>query len=186
MLNQETIEDCLIPHTQEILDSAWMQRQLDIKTDLQAKSEAYITQLNADTDAFLKTKKKALMDEAEAHLQNFELELNTKTEDEVQRLKNKYKTTIQTAKDDGETHALSLAICTPKAAKPSPLNISKPRKKKKKVTILDLTTPPSGQEAQEISNENSDTHTDMETDADSTPTTPICRSSAPSPAPCLM
>ena len=44
------------------------------------------------------------------------------------------------------------------------------------MTILDLTTPPPGNEA-------SDAPTDMETETDSTPTTPVCRSSAPSPTP---
>ena len=65
-----------------------------------------------------------------------------------------------------------------KAAKPSPLNIKKLRKtKKKKVTILDLTTPPPP------GHEQTDMNSNMETDMDSAPMTPICRSATPFPAP---
>lgn len=98
------------------------------------------------------------------------------TTDKLQRIKNRSKLTIQDTKDEDESRTLRSVIHTPKATKPSPLTISKPRKKKKKVTILDLTTPSPG-------NDHSDSHANMETDADSTPTTPICRSTAPSPAP---
>ena len=139
MINQETIEDCLIPHAQEILESEWMRHESDIKAKLHTKSEAYVAQLSAKAKAYFEIKK-ALLDEADAQLHKFETELNTKTADERQHLKNKSKATIQLAKDEDDSQMLSLAIHTPKATKPSPLNISKLKKKKKKVTILDLTT----------------------------------------------
>jgi hypothetical protein len=109
----------------------------------------------------------------------FATELDAKVVDELQQIKNQGKATIQLAREDEASHTLSLVICTPKANKPSPLNITKPKKlKKKKLTILDLTTP-------SPRNEPLNTPTEMEMDTDSTLTTPICRSSAPSPAPVL-
>ena len=76
-------------------------------------------------------------------LQELKLELDNKLADEIIQLKNKVKLSLQTAKDEAEAHSLSLVIRTPKMAKPSPLNIKKPKRaKKKKTTILDLTTPP--------------------------------------------
>ena len=183
MVAQEPIEDFVSPQVEEILHNAWTKKQAELNAKLEAKTTEYLTQLHTESEEFLAAKKQTLIDEAETSLQKFELELKAKTEDEIQRLKSKYKTTMQTAKDDNEARSLSLAIRTPKATKPSPLNITKPKKKKKKVTVLDLTTPSPGPEGQEIGNEISDSHTDMETEADSTPTTPICRSSAPSPTP---
>ena len=177
MINQETIEDCLVPHAQEILETEWLQRQAEIQAQLHVKSTNLTEQLTADIEVMLEGKKQALNLAAEEYLRQFEQDLNASTADEIQRLKNKHKSAIQQAKDEDETRSLQSVIWTPKAAKPSPLNISKPKKKKKKVTILDLTTPPPP------GNEQSDTHTDMETEDDSTPTTPICRSSTPSPAP---
>ena len=73
---------------------------------------------------------------------------------------------------------MTLAVRMPKAPKPSPLTLTHPKRtKKKKVVVLNLTTPPPPD------HEALSEHTDMETDGDSTPTTPICRSSAPSSAP---
>ena len=177
MINQETVEDCLVPHAQEILKSQWLQRQSEIQHNLEAKSTSLIEDLTANMEVMIETKKQVLQKAAEEYLHNFEQELNASTADEIERLKNKAKSMTQQAKDDEEQRTLHSVVHTSKAAKPSPLNISKPKKKKKKVTILDLTTPPPGD------NEHSDIHTDMETDADSTPTTPICRSTAPSPSP---
>ena len=176
MINQETVEDCLVPHTQEILEAEWLWKQTEIQTQLQAKSDQYQEQLTADMEVMIEAKKQTLQHAADEYLRNFERELDATTADDVQHIKNKSKSIIQQARDEEESWALQSVIRTPKASKPSPLNISKPKKKKKKHTILDLTTPSPG-------NEPSDNHTDMETDTDSTPTTPVCRSSAPSPVP---
>ena len=177
MINQETVEDCLVPHAQEILESQWLQRQSDIQHNLESKSTHLIEELTANMEVMIENKKQALQQAAEEYLHKFEQELNASTADEIERLKNKAKSTIQQTKDEDEQRTLQSIVRTAKASKPSPLNISKPKRKKKKIAILDLTTPPPGD------NEQRDTHTDMETDADSTPTTPICRSSAPSPSP---
>ena len=130
MVAEEPIEDFISPQVEEILHNAWIKKQSEMNTDLQTKSEAYLVKLNTDTEAFIKTKKKELMDDAHTYLQKFETDLKTKTKDEVQRLKNKYKTMTQEARDEGKARALSLAVRTLKTAKPSPLNISKLKKKK--------------------------------------------------------
>ena len=168
MVSAEPISDHLRPQAQEILENAWFEKKVFITEELQSRSAQ-----------LLDSQKKALQDQADKQLRNFQADLDAKTADEIKQLKNKSKAAIQTVKDDEASRELSLAIRTPKAAKPSPLNISKPKKRKKKVTILDLTMPPPGNEASEAS----DSQTDMETDTDSTPTTPVCRSSAPSPTP---
>jgi hypothetical protein len=142
MINQETIEDCLVPHAQEILEAEWLQRQAAIQAQLQEKTTNLTEQLNADLEVMLENKKRTLNLAAEEYLRNFEQDLNASTADEIQRLKNKHKSVTQQAKDEDEARSLQSVIRTPKAAKPSPLNISKPKRKKKKVTILDLTTPP--------------------------------------------
>lgn len=41
MMNQEVIEDCLIPFTMEHLETAWMLKQSEIRSELSAKAEAY-------------------------------------------------------------------------------------------------------------------------------------------------
>ena len=156
MVAQEPIEDFVSPQVEEILHNAWAKKQAEMNTEIKAKTTAYLNQLHTDSEEFLAAKKQILIADAETSLQKFELELKAKTEDEIQRLKSKYKTTIQTAKDDNEAHSLSLAIRTPKAAKPSPLNITKPKKKKKKVTVLDLTTPSPGPEGPELGNDDTD------------------------------
>ena len=178
MVAQEPIEDFVSPQVEEILYNAWTKKQMEINAELETRTSSYVAQLQEDSDTFLASKKQILTEEAEASLSKFEADLKAKTEDEIQRLKSKYKLEAQAAKEDLEARSLSLAIRTPKPAKPSPLNITKPKKKKKKVHILDLTTPSPGPGPEH----GNDSHTDMETDAESTPTTPICRSSAPSPA----
>ena len=165
-----------MPHAQEILETQWLQRQSNIHHQLEARSTSLTEELTANMEVTIEGKKQALQQAAEEYLRNFEAELNASTTDEVERIKNKAKSIVQQAKDEDEQRILQSVVRTSKATKPSPLNISKLRKKKKKHTILDLTTPPPGAEP-------SDNHTDMETDTDSTPTTPICRSTAPSPAP---
>lgn len=72
-----------------------------------------------------------------------------------------------------ESHELSLTVWTLKATKPSPLNIHKPKKSKKKIEILDLTTPPP-QGTRDVTSE-------MDMDMDTTPMTPICRSNPLTP-----
>ena len=177
MVAEEPTEDHAVPMAEEILHNAWIKKKAEIDAAIHTRTTELVAQLNEEADAFLTARKFALEEDARAKLTTFETELNDRVADERQQLKNKYKATIQLAREEEESRVLSLAVRTPKATKPSPLNVTRPKKpKKKKVTILDLTTPPPGNEA-------SDTHTDMETDADSTPTTPICRSSAPSPAP---
>ena len=177
MINQETVEDIFIPHAQELLETDWLRRQTEIRAELQAKSTALMTELTADMEVAIEARKAALQQAAEDHLRNFERELDSSTADEIQRIKNKSKSIIQQTNDDEESRTLHTVVWTPKAVKPSPLNISKPKKKKtKKIAVLDLTTP-------SPANKPSEVHTDMETDADSTPTTPICRSTIPSPAP---
>lgn len=172
MVAQEPIEDHLISQANKILENAWTKKQVQITAEIQSREH----QLSINAEHHLETRKKAIQEEADAQLRKFKMDLDAKTADEIQQLKNKSKTIIQLMKDEDDSQMLSLAIQTPKATKPSPLNISKPKKRKKKVTILDLMTPPP-------SNKTPDAPTDMETDTDSTPTTPICRSSAPSLTP---
>ena len=143
MINQETIEDCFIPHAAELLETDWMRCQTEIQTEIQARSDAYDAQLRIEVEEYFKTHKKSLMDAADKHLKDLELELDNKLADEIVQLKNKAKTSLIAAKEEADTHSLSLVIRTPKTAKPSPLNIKKPKKKsKKKTAVLDLTTPP--------------------------------------------
>ena len=153
-----------------------MHRQTEIQTKIQKKSEDYDAQLRSDVETYFETRKKSLLDAADKRLQDLELELDSKLVDEIVQLKNKAKTTLLAAKEEADAHSLSLAIQTPKMAKPSSLNIKKPKKtRKKKSTVLNLTTP--------SPDTNTKMNPEMETDTDSTPTTPICRSSAPSPIP---
>lgn len=176
MINQEVIEDCFIPHATELLETEWMHRQTEIQTEIWNKSNAYDAQLRSEVEAYFETHKKSLMDTTDKHLKDLELELDSKLADEIDQLKNKAKTSLLTTKEEADTHTLSLAIQTPKLAKPSPLNIKKLKKtRKKKFTVLDLTTP--------SPDNNMEMNPEMKTDTDSTPTTLICRSSAPSPSP---
>jgi hypothetical protein len=173
MVSAEPLMDHLTPQAQEILENAWHKKWAFITEELQA----WTLQLSTETDQILANRKNALQEEANEHLHKFQTNLDTKTADEIQQMKNKSKSALQTTKDnEEESRTLSLAVHTPKATKLSPLNISKLKRKKKKVTILDLTMPPPGNEASTPS-------TDMGIDTDSTPTTPICRSTALSPGP---
>ena len=176
MINQEMVEDCLVPHAQELLETEWLRQQAEICTELQAKSTKLMEELTADMEVAIEAKKTALQQVAEDYLRNFERDLDFSTANEIQRIKNKSKSIIQQANDNEESRTLHTVVRTPKAAKPSPLNISKPRKKKKKIVVLDLTTP-------SPDNDHSEAQTNMETDVDSTSTTPVCRLAAPSPAP---
>ena len=179
MVAAEPIMDHLVPQAQEILDNAWDEKRRSMASDLESRTN----QFAAELDQQLEARKHALTAEADQRLLHFQGELEARTADEIQQRKNAAKLHLQQTKDDFDSRELSLAIRTPKAAKPSPLTITKSRKKKKKVTILDLTTPSPGLETTQTGNETTGNITDMETDTDSTPTTPICRSSAPSPAP---
>lgn len=38
MLNQEAVEDCLIPHAQEILEGEWMRKQSEIELEIRMRS----------------------------------------------------------------------------------------------------------------------------------------------------
>lgn len=179
MINQETIEDILIPHATELLETDWMRHQTEIQSKIHKKSEAYNAQLRSEVETYFETHRKSLQDATDKCLQELELELDSKLSDEIVKLKNKTKTTLLAAKEEADMHSLSLAIWTPKMAKPSPLNIKKPKKtKKKKLTVLDLTTPSPDNDA--------DQNPEMETNTNSTPTTLVCRPSTPSPNPVIL
>ena len=174
VVTNEAIEDCINPHAQELLESAWMQRQSEIEQEIRSRSEQYEAELRQSAEEYTRRLEKTLREDADNTLANLKIQIDEKLADELAQLKNHAKAARQAANDE---HELTLAVRTPKAAKPSPLTITRPKKsKKKKVTVLDLTTPPPP------GNETTPDHTDMETDADSTPTTPVCRSSAPSPS----
>ena len=143
MINHKSIEDCLDPYSTELLETDWMCHQSEIETELHAKSDAYEQQLRQDAEECIQLQEKTLWDEAECKLNAIKQELDSKLADEIAQLKNKTKLAIQTAKDNEETHTLNFMQCTPKALKASPLNIKKPKKvQKKKIEILNLTTPP--------------------------------------------
>ena len=110
MIAQEPIEDHLIPQAHKLLENAWTEKRMEITAEIQSRSTALGHQLSADTNIYFETKKKALLDEADAHLSKFEAELDAKTTDELQKLKNKSKTTLQLTKEENDSHTLSLAI----------------------------------------------------------------------------
>ena len=175
---KEAVEDCIVPHAEELLESEWMRRQTEIEQELRQRSDNYEAELRRSAEAYAQRLEQELQDNTEQHLANLKAQLDEKLADDITKIKNQMKVSLQAAKDKAETHSLTLAIHTPKATKPSPLSLTHPKKtKKKKITVLDLTTPPPPNNGPLSSD-----HTDMETEADSTPTTPVCRSSAPSPA----
>lgn len=174
---KEAMEDCMIPHARELLESEWTRRQTEIEQEIRDRSTKYDTKLRLLAETFIQQREQELRDSSDQRLSEIKAQLEDKLADDIAKLKNQMKASLQTAKDEAETRALTLAVRTPKAAKPSPLSLTRPKKaKKKKITILDLTTPP----PQDDGSLSAD-HTDMEMEADSTPTTPVCRSSAPSP-----
>lgn len=142
MINQETVEDCLVPHAQEILESEWLKQETEIHRELETKAANLTEELTANIEVMMETRKQSLQQAAEDYLRKFQEETDASTADEIQRIKNKAKSLTQHAKDNEEARTLQSVVRTPKATKPSPLNITKPKRKKKKVTILDLTTPP--------------------------------------------
>ena len=173
MVTQEAIEDCIIPHGQELLAGAWMRRQTEIEQEIRQKSAEHEAELRHSAELYVSKVEQELRASTDKTIAELKAQLDEKLADEIAQLKNHAKATLQSAKEETASHSLTLAIRTPKAPKPSPLNITKPKKKKgkkKAINVLDLTTPPP------------DALSEMETDTDSTPTTPICRSSAPSPA----
>ena len=173
MVTQEAVEDCIIPHSQEFLESAWMKRQTEIEQEIRKRSSEHEAELRHSAELYAAKVEQDLRTSTENTIAALKAELDEKLANEIAQLKNHAKASLQAAKEEADSHSLTLAIRTTKAPKPSPLNITKPKKrkgKKKATNVLDLTTP------------SPDPPSDMETDTDSTPTTPICRSSAPSPA----
>ena len=177
---KEAVEDCIVPHAHELLESEWMRHQTEIEQEIRQRSDKYETELRNSADEYTKRLENKLRTNTEQHLTSLQAELEEKLANDIAKIKNQMKVSLQAAKDEADTHSLTLAVRTPKAPKPSPLSLTRPKKvKKKKKTILDLTTPPPPPDDGPLSSD----HMDMETEADSTPTTPICRSSAPSPTP---
>ena len=113
MINQETVEDCLVPDAQEILESEWLRHQMEIQTQLQIKSTQLTEQLTADMEVMIETKKQTLQHTADKYLRNFEHELDATTADEIQRIKNKSKSITQQAKDEEESRTLQSVILSP-------------------------------------------------------------------------
>ena len=173
MVTQEAVEDCIVPHAQELLESEWMRRQMEIELEIRKRSSEHEAELRRSAEEYTAKVEQELRTSTERTINELKAQLDEKLADEITQMKNGAKATLQAAKDESDSHSLTLAIRTPKPTKPSPLNIKKPKKNKgkKKSNVLDLTTPPP------------DIPSEMETDTDSTPTTPVCRSSAPSPAP---
>ena len=174
MVTQEAVEDCIIPHSQEILEGAWMRRQTEIELEIHKRSAEHESELRRSAEEYAMKVEQELQATTDKTIQEVKIDLDNKLADEIAKLKNHAKATLHAAKEEADSHSLTLAIRTVKQPKLSPLNLRKPKKtkgKKKGTNILDLTTPPP------------DASSEMETDTDSTPTTPVCRSSAPSPAP---
>ena len=185
LVTQEAIEDCIVPHAKELLESEWMRHQMEIEQEIRTRSDQHEAELRHLAEAYAQCLEQELCDQAEQTIADLKAKLETKLADNITQLKNHVKVSLQAARDEAESHSLTLAVHTPKAAKPSPLSITCPKKtKKKKSAVLDLTTPPPTTPPP-LDNEAPSEHTDMETDEDSTPMTPICCSSAPSPAPLL-
>ena len=180
MVAQEMVEDCVIPHAHKFLKGEWMRKQSEIELEIRKRSTQHEEELRRLAEEYAQCLEQELRENIEKTISALKTQLDEKLADDIAQLKNHVKVSLQATKNEAESHMMTLAIRTPKAAKPSPLSITHPKKTKKKVTILNLTTaPPPGNEAL------ASDHTDMETDADSTPTTPIYQSSAPSPAPLL-
>ena len=138
MVTQESIEDCLVPFATEYLASEWMCRQSEITAELGAKSEAYESQLQQGAESYLKREEQNLRQQADDKLNAIKKELDKKLADEIVQLKNKVKTSLQSAREEEESQTLNLVARTLKATKPSPLNICKPKKmKKRKTNVLD-------------------------------------------------
>ena len=178
LVTQEAIEDCIVPHAKELLESEWMRCQTKIEQEIRTHSNQYEAELCHSAEAYAQHLEHELREQAEQTITDLKAKLEDKLADDITQLKNHAKVSLQAARDEAESHSLTLTVCMPKAAKPSPLSITHPKKtKKKKSAILDLTTPPPNNEIPPSGD------TDMETETDSTPTTPVCRSSTPSPAP---
>lgn len=156
-VNNEVIEDVIDPHATELFHVTWLARQSGI--------QANINEENAKLE-------QSLGFEAENKLEILSREINDKLADDVMKLRNAAKANIQTVKDELETHELSSVTRTAKPPKPSPLNITNSKKlKRKKCNVLDLTTPSPSSEVT-----HAETDSEMITDNDSTPMTPIIRS----------
>ena len=171
LVTKEAIEDCIVPHACELLKSMWMQRQTEIEQEICHRSEQYEAELRRSAEEYAQRLEQNLRENADKALADLKEQLDEKLANEITQLKNHAKVAKQAARDEAESHSLTLTVRMPKVAKPSPLSLTRPKKaKKKKSAVLDLTTPPPP-DNNEIS---SSDHTDMETEADSTPTTPVC------------
>ena len=165
MVTQEAVEDCIIPHSNEVLEGAWMRHQTEIEQEIHRRSAKHEAELRRSAEEYTAKIERELQAAMDKTLNELKVQLDNKLADEITQLKNHAKATLHAAKEEADSHSLMLAIRTAKPSKPSPLNLKKPKKNKgkKKVTnILDLTTPPP------------DAASEMETDTDSTPTTPVC------------
>ena len=110
MINQETVEDCLVPHAQEILEAEWLRHKSDIERQLLTKSSNLTEQLTADMEVMIESKKQALQQAANEYLETFEQDLNATTADKIQQIKNKSKSMIQNVKDEEESRTLQSVI----------------------------------------------------------------------------
>lgn len=52
MVTQEAVEDCLIPHAQEILEGEWMHRQTDIELEIRKRSTAHEAELHRSAEEY--------------------------------------------------------------------------------------------------------------------------------------
>jgi hypothetical protein len=186
MVTQETVEDCIIPHGQEVLEGAWMRRQTEIEHEIRKRSSEYEAELRRSAEEHASKVEQELRISTDNAIAELKAQLDDKLANKIAQLKNHAKATIQAAKEESDSHSLTLAIRTSKAPKPSPLNIMKLKRKKGKkkvINVLDLTTPPPDAPSEMETDTDSTPTTPIRRSSDSTPTTPIRRSSAPSPAP---
>ena len=132
MVTQETVEDCIIPHGQEVLEGAWMRCQTEIEHEIRKRSSEHEAELRRSAEVYALKVEQELRASTDNTIAELKAQLDDKLANEIAQLKNHAKATLQAAKEESDSHSLTLAIWTSKPLKPSPLNITKPKKKKGK------------------------------------------------------
>ena len=120
MVSQETVEDCLIPHGQEFLEGTWMRRQTEIEHEIHKRSSEHEAELRHSAEEYASKIEQELRASTDKTINELKAQLNDKLANEIAQLKNHAKATLQAAKEETDSHSLTLAIRTSKPPKPSP------------------------------------------------------------------
>lgn len=181
MVNAKIISDVFDPQAHELLENTWAQHRQEIHDTFQSRYGTHESDLGKeyvqhqetaqlDVESALETAITELQVDADRCLAEAKSRIDTDLADNITKLKNESCAALQLLQSELPSRDLSLVACTSKPTKPSPLNITKPKKAKKprKHHILDLVTP----SPPDVPD------TDMETDTDTTPMTPVAVATA--------